>query len=56
MNKYVSPIAAMLMWVAGTALVLITLSGKTQEIALNISVIALVVNIIAIYFEIKDEE
>jgi hypothetical protein len=54
MNKYVAPIASMLMWAAGTALVLITLSGQTRTWALWISAAALAVNIVAIVAEIKD--
>lgn len=44
----------MLMWLAGTALVLITLSGETQKWALWISAAALAVNIVAIITEITD--
>ena len=40
----------MLLWAAGTGLVLITLSGAALNKALMISVAALAVNIIAIAF------
>lgn len=40
----------MLLWAAGTGLVLITLSGAALSKALMISVAALAVNIIAIAF------
>jgi len=38
----------MLMWAAGTGLVLITLSGETLQKAMYISLAALAVNIVAI--------
>lgn len=45
-----------LIWtLAGTALVLITLSGKVQETALQISVIALVFHIFGVLIK-KEEE
>lgn len=46
-----------LIWtLAGTALVLITLSGKTQAMGLWISGIALVSNIVAMLFSNADKE
>ena len=46
----------MLMWAAGTALVIITLSGETRSQALWISGAALLVNLVAIYFEATGDE
>jgi hypothetical protein len=46
-----------LIWtLAGTALVLITLSGRTQALGLWISGIALVANLLAILFSSGDSE
>ena len=50
MSKYLGAITSMLLWAAGTGLVLITLSGAALSKALMISVAALAVNIIAIAF------
>ena len=48
MKRYVSAVTAMLMWAAGTGLVLITLSGETLNKAMWISLAALSVNLVAI--------
>ncbi len=46
-----------LIWtVAGTALVLITLSGRTQALGLWISGIALATNLVALLFSGSDKE
>ena len=50
MSKYLGAVTSMLLWAAGTGLVLITLSGAALNKALMISVAALAVNIIAIAF------
>lgn len=47
-KRYVGAVTAMLMWAAGTGLVLITLSGETLEKAMYISLAALTVNLVAI--------
>lgn len=56
MRKYAGPITAMLMWAAGTGLVLITLSGEVLQKALFISAAALFINILAIILGIGLEE
>lgn len=56
MSKYLGAITSLLLWAAGTGLVLITLSGAALSKALMISVAALVVNIIAIAFGVGVEE
>jgi len=48
MKRYVGAVTAMLMWAAGTGLVLITLSGDTLNKAMWISLAALTVNLVAI--------
>jgi len=46
-----------LIWtIAGTALVLITLSGRTQAIGMWISGIALTANLVALLFSGSDKE
>ena len=50
MSKYLGAVTSMLLWAAGTGLVLITLSGDALSKALMISVAALFVNITAIAF------
>lgn len=56
MNKWVIPVTSMLMWAAGTALVIITLSGEVRSQALWISGAALIVNLVAIFFEATSED
>jgi steroid 5-alpha reductase family enzyme len=56
MNKWVAPITSMLMWAAGTALVVITLSGEVRAQALWISAAALIVNLVAIFFEVIGDD
>lgn len=56
MKKWVIPVTSMLMWAAGTALVIITLSGEVQAQALWISTAALIVNLVAIFFEVQGDE
>lgn len=56
MSKWAIPVTSMLMWVAGTSLVIITLSGEVRSQALWISGAALVVNLVAIYFEATSED
>jgi hypothetical protein len=51
MNKFVSSFNALVWTVAGTALVLITLSGETRTWGLVISGIALVLNVIGMLLE-----
>ena len=56
MSKYFGAITSLILWAAGTGLVLITLSGAALEKALMISLVALVVNIIAIVFGVGVED
>jgi hypothetical protein len=51
MNKFASSVNGLVWTLAGTALVLITLSGETKKIGIAISVVALVINVIGILFE-----
>lgn len=51
MNKFVSGLNGLIWTVAGTALVLITLSGQTRTWGLVISGIALLLNVIGMMFE-----
>ena len=54
MNKFISNFNGLIWTVAGTALVLITLSGATQKIGLWISAGAFVLNVIGMVIE-RDE-
>ena len=56
MHKYLGAIISLSLWLTSTALMLITLSGETLSKALFISLIAVVLNIIAIGFGIGIEE
>ena len=56
MSKYFGAITSLVLWGAGTGLVLITLSGAALSKALMISVFALVINIIAIVFGVGVED
>jgi hypothetical protein len=56
MRKYFGAIVSLSLWLTSTALMLITLSGETLSKALFISLIAFVINIIAIAFGIGIEE
>jgi len=56
MSKYFGAITSLVLWSAGTGLVLITLSGAALQKALMISMFALVVNIIAIVFGVGVED
>jgi hypothetical protein len=51
MNKFISGLNGLIWTVAGTALVLITLSGQTRTWGLVISGIALLLNVIGMMFE-----
>ena len=51
MNKFVSNFNGLIWTIAGTALVLITLSGQTQKIGLWISAGALVLNVLGMVVE-----
>lgn len=50
MNKFWSEFSGLVWTLAGTALVLITLSGTTRTLGILISAIALVLNFLAIIF------
>jgi hypothetical protein len=52
MHKYAGAVTSLLLWASGTGLVLITLSGETLKKALFISVATLLVNIVAIGFNV----
>jgi hypothetical protein len=52
MRKYAGAITSLLLWASGTGLVLITLSGETLNKAIYISVATLIVNVIAIAFNV----
>ena len=56
MSKYFGAITSLVLWAAGTGLVLITLSGAALSKALMISVAALAVNIVAIVFGVGVED
>ena len=56
MSKYFGAITSLVLWAAGTGLVLITLSGAALEKALMISLFAFVVNIAAIVFGVGVDE
>jgi hypothetical protein len=56
MNKWLGEFAGLDTTLAGTAMVLITLSGKTRTIGLWISAIALVLNLAAIALQKEEEE
>lgn len=51
MNKFVSSLNGLVWTLAGTGLVLITLSGPTKRLGLIISAVALAVNIVGILLE-----
>jgi hypothetical protein len=52
MRKYAGAVTSLLLWGSGTGLVLITLSGETLRKAIYISVATLLVNVIAIAFNV----
>lgn len=54
MSKWIDELKGLVWTLAGTALVLITLSGDTRNTALWISGVALVVNLVAVVFS-EDE-
>jgi hypothetical protein len=56
MSKYFGAITSLVLWAAGTGLVLITLSGAALEKALMISLFAFVINIIAIVVGVGVED
>lgn len=55
MKRFWGEVAGLVWTLAGTALVLITLSGTTRTMGLWISAIALILNLVAI-FQSGDEE
>lgn len=54
-NKLVTEAHALIWTLAGTALVLITLSGNVQKIALQISLAALVLHVFGVIIKKEDE-
>lgn len=52
MQRYAGAVTSLLLWASGTGLVLITLSGETLKKALFISVATLIVNVVAIGFNV----
>lgn len=56
MNKFLGEFAGLVWTLAGTALVLITLSGQTRTIGLWISGAALVLNLVAIGLQKEENE
>lgn len=54
-KKLINEAHSLIWTLAGTALVLITLSGKVQETALQISVIALIFHVFGVLIK-KEEE
>jgi len=55
MRKFATSFNGLIWTVAGTSLVLITLSGETQKYGLWISGVALVLNLIGIVLESSEE-
>lgn len=56
MNRWLGEFAGLVWTLAGTALVLITLSGQTRTIGLWISGAALILNLAAIALQKEEEE
>lgn len=56
MNRFWGEVAGLVWTLAGTALVLITLSGTTRTMGLWISAVALILNLVAIIMSKEDEE
>jgi hypothetical protein len=56
MNKMFDDATGLVWTVAGTALVLITLSGDTQRIGLMIGGAGLIINLVALAFKFADRE
>lgn len=56
MNKWFEEAKGLIWTLAGTALVLITLSGETKALALWISGIALTANLLALLFSNDESE
>lgn len=56
MKRYVGSVISLLLWAVSTGYILITLSGETLSKALVLSVIALLINIVAIAFGIGVDE
>jgi len=54
MSNFITKLNGLIWTLAGTALVLITLSGETKKIGLIISGGALVLNLIGMVFESED--
>jgi hypothetical protein len=56
MKRFAGEFAGLVWTLAGTALVLITLSGRTRTMGLWISAIALVLNLIALAISGEEQE
>jgi hypothetical protein len=56
MKRFAGEFAGLVWTLAGTALVLITLSGKTRTMGLWISAAALVLNLVALALSGEEEE
>lgn len=56
MKRFAGEFAGLVWTLAGTALVLITLSGRTRTMGLWISAVALVLNLIALAISGEEEE
>lgn len=56
MKKLWAELTALSWTIAGTVLVLVTLSGPTQQIGLWISIVALVVHLFGVFIKFSEEE
>lgn len=55
MRKWLDEMSGLVWTLAGTALVLVTLSGSTRRLGLQISIAALVINLVLISLKDKDQ-
>lgn len=55
MRKWVDEMSGLIWTLAGTALVLVTLSGSTRRLGLQISIAALVINLVLISLKDTDK-
>ena len=55
MKKFLSELHGLAWTLAGTGLVLITLSGRTRTLGVQISIIALAVHLAGVYLKEKNE-
>jgi len=55
MRKWLDEMSGLIWTLAGTALVLVTLSGSTRRLGLQISIAALVINLVLISLKDTDQ-